>query len=118
MSDPAAREEVHTDLGPEEKEVDCQEDHVADLDEPTRRFLSTYSTIRSKIDDLARAESDVKRFELSIEQDRKRLQKTLEAARLALKNARVQMATELGKIDAAGFAEVANIIKAKENGLA
>lgn len=96
-----------------EEIVECEKgDHLSDLDETARRFLSTFSTIRSKIDDLARAESDIKRFELSIEADRKRLQKTLEGAKLALKNSRIQMAAELSKLDAAGFSAAAEAIKA------
>src|SRR5574339_214350 len=95
----------------DQEEVECSEQHVADLDEAAKRFLTTFSTIRSKIDDLARAESDIKRFELSIEQDRKRLAKTLETAKVALRNARVQMAVELSKLDGAGFAKIADQVK-------
>lgn len=94
--------------------AECQEQHLDDLDQGAKTVLSTFATIRSKIDDLARAESDIKRFELSIEQDRKRLQKALEAAKTALRNARVQMATELAKVDAAGFAQAAELVKSKE----
>jgi len=111
----ADAEETRTEMVEHDPaEVECSEHHVADLDEATKRFLSTYSTIRGKIDDLARAESDIKRFELSIEQERKRLQKTLDSARLALKNARVQIAVELSKLDAAGFGQIADLVKNRE----
>lgn len=94
--------------------IECQEQHLADLDASAKCFLATFSTIRGKVDDLARAESDLKRFELSIEQDRKRLQKNLEAAKLALRNARVQMAAELEKLDASGFSKITEFVKGKE----
>ena len=99
---------------PEELEDDiepCKESHVGDLDAQTKQILSTFSTIRSKISDLERAESDLKRFELSIEQDRKRLAKQRDTARQALRNARVQMAVELQKVDGIGFAKAADLIK-------
>ena len=70
-----------------------------------------FTTIRSKIDDVTRAESEVKRFELSIDGERKRLQKTLEAAKLGLKNARIQMAVELQKVDGVGFTKAAELVK-------
>lgn len=99
----------------EEEVIECEEQHVADLDEHIRRFMSTFGTIRSKLQDLERAESDIKRFELSIEQERKRLQKSLETAKEGLRGARVQMAVELAKLDAAGFSEVAQLVKGKQN---
>jgi hypothetical protein len=102
-------------VGDEEVEEVCNEQHLADLDATTNAVLTTFSTIRSKTDDLVRAESDIKRFELSIEQERKRLQKTFEAAKVALRNARVQMGVELAKIDAAGFAKVSQMIKDDNN---
>lgn len=92
----------------------CNEAHLDDLDPQTKAVLTTFSTIRSKIDDLARAESDVKRFELSIEQERKRLQKTLEAAKASLRNARIQMGAELAKIDPSGFAQISELVKNRE----
>jgi hypothetical protein len=95
----------------EEVEEVCEKNHLDDLDDQTKAFLATFSTIRSKISDLERAESDLKRFELSIEADRKRLQKQLEGAKLALRNARVQIAVELQKVDGAGFAKVADLVK-------
>lgn len=105
----------HTEMAGEEvEEVDCKDDHVADLDEHTRRFLATFTTIRSKIDDLSRSESDIKRFELSIESERKRLQKNLDAAKISLRNARIQMGAELAKLDANGFAQISDLIKSRE----
>lgn len=100
-----------TDQVTDEEVLDCKLPHVDELDEPTKRFMSVFATIRSKNEDLARAESDIKRFELSIESDRKRLQKTLEAAKVGLRNARVQMAVELEKLDAAGFTNVSKVVK-------
>ena len=94
-----------------EVEEACTEQHLADLDDQAKAFLSTFTTIRSKITDLERAESDLKRFELSIEADRKRLQKQLDSARLALRNARIQMAVELSKVDGGGFGRVAEVVK-------
>jgi len=110
MSDnrPAGEE---TEQFEEEVEEVCTEQHLADLDDQAKTFLSTFTTIRSKITDLERAESDLKRFELSIEADRKRLQKQLDGARLALRNARIQMAVELTKIDGIGFTKAADLIK-------
>lgn len=104
---------------PEDGEVveeieECDEQHVADLDEPSRRFLATFTTIRSKLDDLSRAESELSRFELSIESQRKLLRKNAEAARLALRNARIQMGAELAKADAAGFSQISELIKNRE----
>jgi hypothetical protein len=94
------------------KEETCKKgDHVSDLDEGAKLFLSTFATIKGKVDDLARAESDIKRFELSIESERKRLQKNLENAKVGLRNARVQMGVELSKVDAPGFGKVAQMIK-------
>ena len=96
----------------EVEEETCEKgDHLSDLDEVTQRFISMFSTVRSKIEDLARAESDVKRFELSIESERKRLQKMLETAKVSLKNARIQMAAELAKADTAGFSKIAELVK-------
>ncbi len=69
--------EVEFDQEPQEE---CKLTHVDELDDATRRFMSVFATIRSRGEDLGRAESDIKRFELSIEADRKRLQKSLEAA--------------------------------------
>jgi len=115
MTDTPA-EMPHTEMvGDEEDEETCGRDHLEDLDEPIKRFMSVFSTIRSKNDDLVRAESDIKRFELSIEQERKRLQKTFEAAKVALRNARVQMGVELAKVDAVGFAKVSQMIKDDNN---
>jgi hypothetical protein len=106
------REELGPDdeLATEEEACD-KGDHISDLDEHTKRFLSTFSTIRSKVDDVARAESDIKRFELSIEAERKRLQKNLDSAKLGLRQARIQMAVELAKVDAPGFGAVAEVVK-------
>ena len=96
----------------EEQEVEvCDQNHIEDLDAQAKTFLSTFTTIRSKIDDVTRAESEVKRFELSIDGERKRLQKTLEAAKLGLKNARIQMAVELQKVDGVGFTKAAELVK-------
>lgn len=92
-------------------EVECEDQHVADLDDGSRRFLSTFATIRSKVEDVARAQSDIQRFELSIDGERKRLQKQVVAAQLALRNARIQIGTELAKVDAAGFEKVLQIVK-------
>lgn len=110
MSDqhPAGEE---TEQFEEEVEEVCTEQHLVDLDDQAKAFLSTFTTIRSKISDLERAESDLKRFELSIEADRKRLAKQLDGARLALRNARIQMAVELTKVDGIGFAKAAEIVK-------
>ncbi len=110
MSDqhPAGEE---TEQVEEEAEETCTEQHLSDLDDQAKIFLSTFTTIRSKITDLERAESDLKRFELSIESERKRLVKQLEGARLALRSARIQMAVELTKTDGAGFAKAAEVIK-------
>jgi hypothetical protein len=94
-----------------EEVEECTEQHLADLDGQARAFLSTFTTIRSKITDLERAESDLKRFELSIESERKRLAKQVEGARLALRNARIQMAVELAKTDGVGFTKAADLIK-------
>jgi len=100
----------------DEEVVECKQgDHLSDLDELTRRALSMFSTIRGKVGDLERAESDIKRFELSIESERKRLQKNLESAKGALRNARVQMGVELAKVDQAGFEQVAKILKEANN---
>lgn len=118
MADPREETDPANALGDVVQEEECQEQHVSDLDEAAKRFLTTFSTIRSKIDDLARAESDIKRFELAIEQDRKRLAKTLEAAKAALRNARVQMAVELSKLDGAGFSKIADQVKNMEAPLA
>lgn len=93
------------------EEVVCDQRHLDDLDDQAKAFLSTFTTIRSKITDLERAESDLKRFELSIESERKRLAKQLESAKLALRNARIQMAVELQKVDGAGFAKAAEVVK-------
>jgi hypothetical protein len=100
----------------DQDEIDrtCDQQHLDDLDDQARAMLSTFSTVRSKLQDLERAESDIKRFELSIEADRKRLQKQLEAAKLGLRNARVQMAVELQKADGVGFTKVADLIKQAE----
>jgi len=110
MSDkhPAGEETEEVD---QEVEEVCTEQHLSDLDDQAKDFLATFATIRSKISDLERAESDIKRFELSIETDRKRLQKQLEGARLALRNARIQMAVELTKVDGVGFSGAAEVIK-------
>ena len=95
----------------DEGEAICEKGHLDELDDQTKAFLSTFTTIRSKISDLERAESDLKRFELSIEAERKRLAKQLDSAKLALRNARIQMAVELQKTDGVGFTDVANIVK-------
>jgi len=110
MSDqhPAGEE---TEQVEEEAEEVCTEQHLSDLDDQAKAFLATFATIRSKISDLERAESDLKRFELSIEADRKRLQKQLDGARLALRNARIQMAVELTKVDGVGFTKAAELVK-------
>ena len=110
----ADQEDVHTTDGADAAPEECKEQHLADLDENAKRFLSMFSTIRGKIEDLARAESDLRRFELSIEQDRKRLQKTLESAKLGLRNARIQMGVELEKLDAPGFSKITDLIKGRE----
>lgn len=94
-----------------DEEVECGQQHLDDLDDQAKQMLSTFSTVRSKIQDLERAESDQKRFELSIESERKRLQKTVDAARLGLRNARIQMAVELQKVDGVGFAKAADLVK-------
>jgi hypothetical protein len=94
-----------------DEEVTCDEQHVADLDDQAKVMLSTFTTVRSKIQDVLRAEAGIKSFELSIEADRKRLQKSLEAAKLGLRNARVQMAVELEKVDGIGFMKAADRIK-------
>jgi hypothetical protein len=105
-------EHPHTEMvSDEEEEVACTKNHVEELDAPTKVIMSVFATIRSRIDDLIRAESDLKRFELSIEQERKRLSKTLENAKVGLRNARVQMAAELEKADSAGFAKAAALVK-------
>ena len=101
-----------------EEDVDektCAEQHVADLADSTKRFMSVFMTIQNKTEDLARAESDIKRFELSIEADRKRLQKTLEGAKLGLRQARIQMGAELAKLDVAGFSKMAQLLKDENN---
>jgi len=104
-----------TELDPEEEgEESCGRNHTDELDEQTKAALTTFATIRGKVEDLARAESDPKRFELSIESERKRLQKNLESAKLSLRNARIQMAAELAKVDAAGFSHVASDMKKQE----
>jgi septal ring factor EnvC (AmiA/AmiB activator) len=110
MSDqrPAGEE---TEQFEEEAEEVCTEQHLADLDDQAKAFLSTFTTIRSKISDLERAESDLKRFELSIESERKRLVKQLDGARLALRNARIQVAVELQKVDEIGFTKFADMVK-------
>lgn len=110
MSDkrPAGEE---TEQFEEEAEEVCTEQHIADLDDQAKAFLSTFTTIRSKISDVERAESDLKRFELSIEADRKRLQKQVESSKLALRNARIQMAVELQKVDGVGFTKAADIVR-------
>ncbi len=94
-------------------EVDhtCEKNHLDELDDQAKAILSTFTTIRSKIEDLSRAESDFKRFELSIELERKRLTKAIESAKGALRNARVQMAVELQKVDGVGFTKAADLIK-------
>lgn len=89
----------------------CEDQHVADLDDGSKRFLSMFATIRSKVDDLARSQSDIQRFELSIDGERKRLVKQVETAKLALRNARIQIGAELAKVDAAGFEKVLQIVK-------
>lgn len=94
-----------------EEEVCDKGDHLSDLDEQTKCFLATFSTIRSKVNDVSRAESDLRKFELSIESERKRLQKNIDSAKLGLRNARVQMVVELTKVDGHGFTAVADIIK-------
>ena len=108
MPDPASEE---TEEVQDEVDRTCDEQHVNDLDDQAKAFLSTFTTIRSKITDLERAESDLKRFELSIESDRKRLAKQLEGAKLALRNARIQMAVELTKVDGVGFTKAAEVVK-------
>jgi hypothetical protein len=112
MPDPRSAEGTHYDdgLGHEEADV-CTQTHVEELDDQAKQMLSTFSTVRSKLQDLERAESDIKRFELSIEADRKRLQKQLEAAKLGLRNARIQMAVELQKVDGTGFTKAADVVK-------
>lgn len=99
---------IHTEE--EEAEEVCTEQHLADLDDQAKAFLSTFTTIRSKITDVERAESDLKRFELSIEADRKRLQKQLETAKLGLRNARIQVVVELSKVDG-HFVKVSELVK-------
>lgn len=99
------------DEPPAEGQDECNEHHVADLDPAAKLFLTTFTTIRSKIDDLVRAESDLKRFELSLEAERKRLQKNLESAKLSLRNARIQMGAELAKADPAGFTKIDQAIR-------
>ncbi len=110
---PDLNETTHTEKVEveDELEVDCEKDHVEDIDKDARIILSTFSTIRSKMEDVARAESDLRRFELSIDAERKRLQKNFEGAKAGLKGARVQMAAELAKLDAVGFGKVAQIVK-------
>ena len=111
----------HHPAGEETEEVDevieepCKKDHVEELAEPTKRFMSVFMTIQNKTEDLARAESDIKRFELSIEADRKRLQKTLEGAKLGLRQARIQMGVELAKLDASGFSKISQMLKDDNN---
>ena len=97
----------------DEEEVECSEAHLADLDETTRRFLQIFSTIRSKLQDMERAQSDISRFALSIEQQRKQLEKNLDSASTALKNARIQMSVELGKLDPNGFTVMTQLLKEK-----
>lgn len=94
----------------EEGHKPCKKNHLEELDDQAKIFLSTFSNIRSKIEDLARAESDIKRFELSIESERKRLQKQCDAAKLGLRNARVQVVVELQKVDG-HFTKVAELVK-------
>ena len=91
-----------------------QGDHLSDLDAQTKLFISVFATVRSKTEDLARARSDAQKFELSIEAERKRLQKNLENAKLGLRNARVQMSVELAKVDPVGFEKVAQLVKEVE----
>lgn len=106
----------HTEMvGEDEADLACEKDHVEDIDSEAKIFLSTFSTIRSKLDDVARAESEIKRFELSLEAERKRLQKQLEAAKTGLRNARVQMGVELGKLDAAAFSKISQMLKEGNN---
>lgn len=104
-------ETPHTEMVDEAVEVECEKDHVEDIDSDAKVFLTTFETVRAKLEDLARAESDIKRFELSIEADRKRLQKQLESAKIGLRNARVQMGAELAKLDTVGFSNAAKLIK-------
>jgi hypothetical protein len=103
-------ERIDTEVDQDE-ELACDEQHVADLDDQAKVMLSTFTTVRSKIQDVLRSEAAIKSFELSIEADRKRLQKSLEAAKLGLRNARVQMAVELEKVDGIGFMKAADLIK-------
>jgi len=112
MSDKPAGEE--TEQVEDEVEV-CTLAHLEDLDAQAKQYLATFSTIRGKVDDLTRAESDLRRFELSIEQERKRLQKTLEAAKLSLRNARIQMGVELAKVDPVGFSQISELVKNRES---
>lgn len=107
MPDPASEE---TEEIQDEVDRTCEEQHLADLDDQTKAFLSTFTTIRSKITDVERAESDLKRFVLSIEADRKRLQKQLETAKLGLRNARIQIVVELSKADG-HFTKVAELVR-------
>ncbi len=108
MSDPLSEEGTIEEVDQDDV---CGQNHVDDLDDQSKQMLATFSTVRSKIQDLERAESDQKRFELSIESERKRLQKTVEAAKLGLRNARIQMAVELQKVDGVGFAKAADLVK-------
>jgi len=110
MSDDLSTEEETKRFKDEDEEA-CTKNHIEELDDQAKNLLSTFTTIRSKITDLERAESDLKRLELSIEADRKRLQKQLEAAKLGLRNARIQMAVELQKIDGVGFTKAADLVK-------
>lgn len=105
------KENQTDDEVPEVDEEECVEQHVADLDAAAKLFLTTFTTIRSKIDDLSRAHSDLQRFELSLEAERKRLQKNLESAKLSLRNARIQMGAELAKTDPAGFTKIDQLIR-------
>lgn len=111
MSDKHPAGEETEQFEEEVVEEACEKNHIDDLDDQAKAFLSTFTTIRSKIADLERAESDLKRFELSIEADRKRLQKQLDGAKLALRNARIQMAVELTKVDGIGFTKAAELVK-------
>jgi hypothetical protein len=105
------RENQTDDEQPDIDQEECDEQHVTDLDDGSKRFLSMFSTIRSKVDDLARAQSDAQRFELSIEVERKKFQKRVEDSKLALRNARVQIGVELAKVDEIGFSKILELIK-------
>jgi hypothetical protein len=108
--------EHQTDEEQPEADSDCGEQHVIDLDDGSKRFLSMFATIRSKVDDLARAQSDAQRFELSIEGERKKLQKRIEESKLSLRNARIQVGVELAKVDEIGFSKILEMIKVDNAG--